>query len=105
MNAPITLSDLQNVAKAHGGELLSTKYNGLYEKHLWKNSEGEEFEARPYTVLFAGHWYNRSYKENVWYFDQLSKSDKIYSQIWLDSHSPEENYIYSFDDKFNSLIK
>ena len=105
IDADPTLEDLQNVAKAHGGELVSKHYAGLYEKLVWKNSEGVEFSARPYTVLFAGHWFNRSYEENIWYFDKLSKSDKIYSQIWLDSHFEKENYTYFYDADFNSQVR
>lgn len=100
----ITIDDLQRVAKAHGGSLLSTKFNGLYDQLEWQNSDGEKFVARPYTVLFAGHWFNPVYKSAVWDFDRLAKTDKIYSQLWYDSHDKDENYVYSFDEKFNARV-
>lgn len=95
-----TLEDLQNVARAHGGKLISTTFNSIYDKLTWRNSEGEDFVARPYTILYGGHWWNKSYEVNVWYYDRLSKLDEIYRQVWLDSHSPEENYVYFFDRNF-----
>ena len=101
----ITLKDLQNVAKLHGGKLLSKKFDGLYVKHEWETQDGEIFKATPFTVLMAGHWYNPIYKEYVWDFDRLSKKDKIFSQIWLDSHSEKENFTYYFDEKFNARMK
>ena len=97
---------MKAVAQAHGGELLSKKYNGdIYEKLDWLTQDGETFSASAFTVLKAGHWYNKIYKENVWEFDRLSKKDKIFAEIWLDSHSADENYQYSFDENFNAKIK
>ena len=102
----ITLTDLQNVASAHGGELLSKEFSGdIYQKLQWKNQDGEVFTARAFTVMKAGHWINPIYKENVWDFDRLSKKDKIFAQIWLDSHSQDEDNLYYFDEKFNAHIK
>lgn len=102
----ITIKDLKAVAQAHGGELLSKKYSGdIYEKLDWLTQDGETFSASAFTVLKAGHWYNKIYKENVWEFDRLSKKDKIFAEIWLDSHSADENYQYSFDENFNAKIK
>ncbi len=105
-DSKITIEDLKNVAKMHGGKLISKTYNGnMQEKLLWQNQDGEKFTAKAYTVIKAGHWLNRTYKENVWDFDRLSKKDKIYAQIWYDSHTKDENYIYSFDENFNSKIE
>ena len=102
----ITLTDLQNVASAHGGELLSKEFSGdIYQRLQWKNQHGEVFSARPFTVMKAGHWVNPIYKENVWDFDRLSKKDKIFAQIWLDSHSQDEDNLYYFDEQFNAHIK
>lgn len=100
INGAPTIADLRNVAKAHGGKLLSRKYDDLYDQLEWENSEGEKFTARAYTILFAGHWYNRTYKENVWYFDHLAKTDEIYAQIWYDSHDKDKNKIYYYDENF-----
>lgn len=102
----LTLKDLQNVAKMHGGTLISRSYNGdLYKKLQWKTQDGEEFSASAYTVAYCGHFYNITYKKNTWDFDRLSKKDKIYAQIWYDSHQENENHLYYFDDDFNAHIK
>lgn len=101
----VTKQDLENVAAAHGGKLISDRFDGLYEKVEWENSDGERFFARPYTVLFGGHWLNRTYKENVWEFDRLAKSDKIYAEIWYDSHAEDEDKLYYMDEKFNAGMK
>ena len=102
----ITIEDLRNVAEAHGGKLLSTEYDGdVYKKLKWETQDNEVFEAKPFSILRCGHWFNVSYKEYAWDFDKLSKKDKIFSQIWLDSHSEDENYYYYFDEEFNAKIK
>lgn len=102
----ITIKDLQNVANAHGGKLLSKDYSGdIYQKLEWLTQDGEKFEASAFTVMKAGHWYNIIYKENIWDFDRLSKKDKIFAQIWLDSHDENENNRYYFDKNFNAKIE
>ena len=101
----ITRADLENVARLHGGALVSSEWSGdLYEKLEWKNRHGETFFAKPFTVLRAGHWFNRTYEENVWEFDGLAKKDRIYAQVWLDSHRAEENYRYGMDADFHAVI-
>lgn len=99
---PIDINALRSVALAHGGKLLSRKFTSLYDKLKWKNSDGDVFYARPYTILFGGHWLNPSYKENVWDFDRLAKTDKVYASLWYDSHSKDENYQYSCNKNFES---
>ena len=104
-NANVSLEDLKNVAKAHGGKLLSKNFSGLNDKLEWQNSDGETFEARPYTVLFAGHWMNPTYTQNAWDFDRLAKTDKIYAQVWYDSHEKDEDNFYFYDKDFNARMK
>ena len=102
----ITIEDLKNVAAAHGGRLTSNTYsNNVYEKLEWETQNKERFIARPYTILRCGHWFNISYKEYAWDFDSLSKKDKIYASIWLDSHKDGENHFYYFDSDFKARIK
>ena len=94
------------MAEAHGGRLLSKSFNGdLYEKLEWLTQDGEKFTASAFTVMKAGHWYNPIYREYVWDFDRLSKKDKIFAEIWLDSHDENENNRYSFDENFNAKIE
>ena len=104
-DSEITYNDLVKVAEGHGGKLLSKEYKGLYEKYDFENADGEKFTATAYSVLKAGHFYNKIYKENVWDFDSLAKKDKIIAQIWLDSHDINENNLYYFDDNFNARME
>lgn len=104
-DSDIDIEDLRNVAEMHGGKLLAETYSGdIYEKLKWQTQDGEEFSARVYTVLRAGHWHNSLYEKNVWDFDRLCQKDKIFAQIWYDSHEPNESNRYYFDDEFNARI-
>lgn len=98
------LAECKNVAKMHGGKLISKKFVDKYTPLEWENQDGERFMAKPFTVLNAGHWINSIYHENVWEFDRLSKKDKIFAQIWLDSHEENENYRYYLDENFVAKI-
>ncbi len=101
----ITLKDCQNVAKMHGGKLISKKFVDVYTALEWETQDGERFFARPFTVLGAGHWMNSLYKENVWEFDRLAKKDKLFAQVWYDSHDKDENYKYFLDENFVAKIE
>lgn len=102
----IDVEDLRSVASAHGGKLLSEEFKtgDMYAPLRWETQDGEEFTARPYTVLRCGHWYNISYREYAWDFDRLSKKDRIFASLWLDSHSPEEQNLYWFDENFEARV-
>ena len=104
-DADITLEDLQNVANMHGGTLISDEFDGdLYKKLKWKNSDNVEFEATPYTIVRAGHWLNKLYFENCWEFDRLARLDKIYAQVWYDSHDKNEDYTYYLDGNYDAQM-
>ena len=103
----ITYDDLVNVAKRHGGKLLSSSFKtgDVYTKVEWENSDGERFVARPYTVLRGGHWYNHTYKEYIWDFDRLAKKDALYAIYWYDSHEKDEDHCYYMDKDFKAQIR
>lgn len=103
----IDIEDLRRVAKAHGGKLLSKEFTkgSLYKKLRWKTQDDEEFIATPYTVLRAGHWYNKIYEDYVWDFDRLSKKDKVFASIWYDSHAETENNKYYMDENFIARLE
>ena len=71
----------------------------------WRTQDGEEFEATPYSVLRGGHWYNISYRENVWDFDRLAKKDRIFAQLWYDSHERDEDTLYGLDENFKAYMR
>ena len=103
----ISIADLQSVAEAHGGKLLSENFEtgDVYAPVRWQTQDGEEFSARPYTVLRCGHWDNPSYHAYAWEFDRLSKKDRIFASIWMDAHAPEENYRYWYDENFDARME
>ncbi len=103
----ITIADLRAAAKAHGGELVSETFaaGDLYTPVEWKTQDGDVFTARPYSVLRAGHWFNRTYKENVWEFDRLARKDGVYAQIWYDTHGRDERYVYSMSDDMRTKFE
>ena len=97
-NAEVGYEDLAKIAEMHGGKLISKK-GDLYDRLEWENSDGQRFFAKGYTVL-CGHWWNPSYESYCWDFDRLAKTDKIYAQLWYDSHTDDENLYYYFDENF-----
>ncbi len=103
----ISKEDLLSVAKMHGGKLLTKNFRtgDLYTKLKWETQDKEQFEATAFSVLRAGHWFNSTYKDYVWDFDRLCKKDKIFAQAWYDSHSENENNVYSMDENFNAQIR
>ena len=105
----IGYEELAHIAEMHGGKLISkkedmTKKGNLYDKLEWENSDGKRFIARGYTVL-CGHWWNPSYESYCWDFDRLSKTDKIYAQIWYDSHDEDEDNFYYLDENFDAQYR
>ncbi len=99
-NEEITFDTLKTIAQLHGGKLLSDS-GDITDRLEWENSDGERFSAKGSTVL-AGHWLNPSYRDYCWDFDRLAKKDKIYADIWYDSHDLDEDYFYYYDEKFNA---
>ena len=93
---------MKSVAQGHGGKLLSENFEkgDVYRDLEWETQDGEKFTASAYTVLRAGHWYNPVYKSLVWDFDRLCKKDKIWAQIWYDSHGKDEDRRYELDRNF-----
>ena len=101
-DSEICESDLKSVAQGHGGKLLGENFEkgDVYRDLEWETQDGEKFTASAYTVLRAGHWYNPVYKSLVWDFDRLCKKDKIWAQIWYDSHGKDEDRRYELDRNF-----
>lgn len=106
-DSEISLTDLQSVAKKHGGKLISKSFKtgDVYAKLEWENSDGIKFTARPYSILRGGHWYNPLYQGNIWDFDRLAKKDEIFGAFWYDSHDKDENHYYYMDDHYEAKMK
>lgn len=51
----LTIDDMRQLAKSHGGECLSEEYRGNKSKLRWRCREGHEWETRP-EYIRGGHW-------------------------------------------------
>ena len=88
----LCLDDMKQAAEFRGGVCLSESMikGDLYTPLKWKDFEGNEFFASPYTVIKAGHWS----KEEVpapWRYDEIAKHSPFIAQIWYDTHDKNEN--------------
>ena len=103
----LDIDDLKNVARLRGGKLISKEYKkgDIYQKLDWEDQDGNIFKARVYTILGCGHWFNISYKENIWDYDRLAKKDKLLASLWYDTHEKGENKKYYYNDNFIAKIE
>jgi len=105
----LTLEELQQAAIFRGGKCLAEEApENEYAKIKWQCSEGHIFESSVYTVLGGGHWCPECTmpdKNFSWRFDYLSTKSPFFAQLWYDSHSKEENFVYYIDDNDRQQIK
>jgi predicted metal-binding protein len=60
-----SIENMQEIALAHGGECLSTKFVNLHTKLKWKCKEGHEWEAKPDKMVYRNGWCAKCfYKRN-----------------------------------------
>lgn len=94
-------SDLQSAARFRGGKLVSRKWDGdVYSPLKWECAFGHTFEARPFTVLKAGHWCPTC--EATWNGDEQAKENPFFAQVWYADHDPDEQNAYP-DDCINDI--
>ena len=84
---------------------ISEKMENLETKLLWECSEGHKFEAKPLTIIKAGHWCEECFENHTWSFDNIAKKSPFYAQVYYDSHDKNENMIYYFDKDFKACYK
>jgi nucleoside-diphosphate-sugar epimerase len=95
--AKLDLGDLKGAAKFRGGECLSTSWNGdLYTKVSWKCAFDHKFDAKPYTVLKAGHWCPKC-AAPPWNYDEIAKKNPFFAQVWYPNHDKDEHNFYPED--------
>ena len=93
----LEINDLQGAAKFRGGKLTSKEWSGdMYETLNWKCAFGHEFEAKPYTVLGAGHWCPECLAP-PWNYDEIAKKNPFFAQVWYPNHDKNENNFYPAD--------
>jgi len=93
----LELQDLRGAAKFRGGECLSAEWDGnMYTTLKWKCAFEHEFNAKPYTVLKAGHWCPQCLPPS-WNYDEIAKKNPFFGQVWYPNHDEDENNFYPKD--------
>jgi nucleoside-diphosphate-sugar epimerase len=88
-------SDLQAAAEFRGGECFSAEWNGdLFAALGWQCAQKHKFNAKPNTILKAGHWCPECMAP-PWDFDQQAKSNPFFAQVWYADHGQDEQNYYS----------
>lgn len=92
----LEIEDMRQAALFRGGRCISqTMVKGDLDTSLeWECSEGHKFSMRPRTVLKGGHWCKKCLP-TPWRYDHLAKNNKFLAQVWYDTHSPNEDEVYS----------
>jgi len=100
--------DMQNAAKFRGGECLCTDYKAgdVLKKISWKCHNGHVFQSSPTTILKGGHWCPECcLPDKEWNWDALAKKIPFFAQLWYDTHTKEENNVYTVDNEVSSMRK
>lgn len=89
--------DLSQAAAFRGGFLLSPQWNGdLYSRLEWQCAFGHTFQARPYTVLKAGHWCPQCIAQ-PWNYAGQARRNPFFAQVWYADHARDEEMPYPAD--------
>ena len=97
----LSLEDMKEAAAFRGGECVSESMAAgeLYRPLEWKCHEGHTFSATPYTILKAGHWCPACCHTPLeWRMDRIAAHSPFHAQVWLDSHSRDERFVYTLKD-------
>lgn len=102
----LELSDMQSAAAFRGGKCLSESMEkgDLFTKLEWECHDGHRFFAAPYTVVKAGHWCPDCCQPAPWKFDRLAKHIPFFAQVWLDTHSPDEDAVYPISEDEDDVL-
>lgn len=93
----LNLSDLKKAAKYRGGKCLSETWNkDMYETLEWSCAFGHTFNGKPYTILKTGHWCPIC-TQSSWNYDEESKKNPFFAQVWYPNHDKDENNFYPSD--------
>ncbi len=92
--APLELPDNQQAAKFRGGKCLATSWDGcLYTPLTWRCARGHTFNAKPYTILKAGHWCPECMPP-AWNYDEEARLNPFFAQVWYPNHLAVEDNVY-----------
>ena len=93
----LELSDLERAARFRGGKCLSREWDGdIYSTLRWKCAFDHVFQAKPFTILKAGHWCPECLPP-PWNYDEIAKKNNFFSQVWYPNHDKNENNFYPKD--------
>ncbi|MFX0185872.1 MAG: NAD-dependent epimerase/dehydratase family protein [Candidatus Hodarchaeota archaeon] len=100
----LELDDLKIAAKFRGGVCLSTEWNGdMYLTLKWQCAVGHEFNAKPYTILKAGHWCPKCLPP-PWNYDEVAKHNPFFAQVWYPNHDRDESNFYP-EDCYQDIVE
>jgi nucleoside-diphosphate-sugar epimerase len=90
----LDLADLQGAARFRGGECLASAWDGdPFTPLEWRCAHGHNFEARPNSVLAAGHWCPACVPP-PWSYDEEARVNPFFAQVWYPNHEPSEHNVY-----------
>ncbi|GAB4309367.1 MAG: NAD(P)-dependent oxidoreductase [Promethearchaeota archaeon] len=99
----LDLGDLKKAAEFRGGRCEANAWSGdLYERVAWSCARGHRFEARPYTILKAGHWCPEC-APPPWRYDEEARLNPFFAQVWYPNHSRDEDNFYP-EDCFKDVL-
>lgn len=91
----LDLSDMREAAEFRGGKCMSGKMTkGDIDTPLdWECAFGHRFRMSPRSVLLGGHWCPDCLPA-PWNYDEQARRNPFIAQVWLDSHTPDEDEVY-----------
>lgn len=91
----LDLGVMRQAARFRGGDCISgsMKKGDLDTPLEWRCASGHQFRATPRTVLKGGHWCPDCMPA-PWRYDSEARQNPFLAQVWLDSHSPDEDEVY-----------
>lgn len=98
----LTVEDLKKAAEFRGGECFAEKGFDFYTPVKWKCARGHEFMMSPNLVLKGGHWCPDCLPspKTPWKYDEESKINPFFRQVWAPLHDEDEDNVYDFDRIF-----
>jgi hypothetical protein len=99
----LALSDLQAAAVYRGGECLADEWNSdMFTSLDWQCASGHEFQARPNTILKAGHWCPECMAP-PWDFDKQAEDNPFFAQVWYADHDTHEEKFFA-EECFRDIL-
>jgi hypothetical protein len=99
----LALSDLQAAAAYRGGECLADEWDSdMFTSLDWHCASGHEFQAKPNTILKAGHWCPECMAP-PWDFDKQAEDNPFFAQVWYADHDSDEEKFFA-EECFRDIL-